>query len=118
PAAAAAPSKAQPLAIAALRNQVSHCAGNPVIVSTQSTERALAFARRPDIAPISQQGPATPDHVIRTKRLPMVGRDVASYAAAYRDYFARNAAQARDPKTILDAAPRVVIDPELGVCAI
>src|SRR5258706_3986359 len=118
PAPAAAPSRVQSLAIVALRNQVSHCAGNPMIVSTQCNDRTLAFARRPDIATISQQGPATPDHVIRTKRLPMVGRDVASYAAAYREYFARNAAQARDPKTILDAAPRVVIDPELGVCAI
>ncbi|MEO8441878.1 MAG: bifunctional aldolase/short-chain dehydrogenase, partial [Betaproteobacteria bacterium] len=118
PGPAAAPSKLQPLAIARLRNEVSRCAGNPVIVSTQCNDRTLAFARRPNIATISQQGPATPDHVIRTKRLPMVGRDVESYAAAYREYFARNAAQARDPKTILDAAPRVVIDPELGVCAI
>ena len=30
---------------------------------------------------ISQQGPATPDHVIRTKRLPLLGRDVEAYAA-------------------------------------
>ena len=45
-----------------------------------------------NVREISQRGPATPDHILRTKRLPMLGRDVAEYAAAYREYFARNAA--------------------------
>jgi len=114
----AGPAKPQPAAIAGLRNQVSRCAGSPMIVSTQCNDRTLSFVGRPDIATISQQGPATPDHVIRTKRLPMVGRNVEGYANAYREYFAKNAAQAREPKTILDAAPRVVLDPELGFCSI
>jgi len=104
--------------IAALRREISKCAGNPMIVSTVQSNRALAFGRRPDIAKISQQGPATPDHVIRTKRVPMVGRDVQGYAEAYRAYFAQNAPQAKEAKTILDAAPRVVLDTELGLCAV
>ena len=62
-----------------------------------------------------QQGPATPDHVIRTKRLPLLGRDVDAYARAYRDYFAEHAPQAASPKTILDPAPRVILDPEWGL---
>jgi NAD(P)-dependent dehydrogenase (short-subunit alcohol dehydrogenase family) len=44
-----------------------------------------------------------------------VGRDVAAYADAYREYFAEHAPQSRAPKTILDPAPRVVLDPELGL---
>jgi rhamnose utilization protein RhaD (predicted bifunctional aldolase and dehydrogenase) len=114
-----AASAAPPLAaIASLRRDISRCAGNAMIVSTTADERALSFARRPDVAALSQQGPATPDHVIRTKRLPLLGRNVEDYAAAYRAYFAQNAAHAKDPKTILDAAPRVVVDPELGICAV
>ena len=75
--------------------------------------RTLAFARRADVASITQ-GPATPDHAIRTKRLPMVGRDVGAYANAYRAYFDAHAPGAKEKKTILDPAPRVVLDAELG----
>ncbi len=78
----------------------------------------LVFARRGDLDEIAQQGPATPDHVIRTKRLPMLGRDVKAYAQAYKAYFERNAPLAKEPKTMLDTAPRMVLDPELGFCAI
>ena len=49
--------------------------------------------------------------------MPLVGRDVAAYAACYADYFARQAKAAREPKTMLDPAPRVILDRELGVCA-
>jgi NAD(P)-dependent dehydrogenase (short-subunit alcohol dehydrogenase family) len=108
----------QPAEIAVLRKSISQCAGNPMIVVTQQNNRALAFARRADVATISQQGPATPDHVIRTKRLPMAGRDVEKYAQSYRAYFAQNASQAKEPKTMLDAAPRVVLDADLGLCTV
>src|SRR3954466_16401432 len=103
--------------IAQLRKDVSACAGSPMIVSTVRNARTLSFARRADIC-ISQHGPATPDHVIRTKRLPMLGRNVDAYAADYRKYFGSNAAAAKDRKTMLDAAPRVVLDAELGLCAV
>jgi NAD(P)-dependent dehydrogenase (short-subunit alcohol dehydrogenase family) len=80
-------------------------------------EKFLGFARRPDVERLSQQGPATPDHVIRTKPFPMLGRDIAAYARKYREYFERFAAQAKEKKTMLDAAPRIVLDPALGFAA-
>jgi rhamnose utilization protein RhaD (predicted bifunctional aldolase and dehydrogenase)/NAD(P)-dependent dehydrogenase (short-subunit alcohol dehydrogenase family) len=98
--------------IASLRRDVSAAAGVPVILSARVDS---AFARRPDIGVISQQGPATPDHVIRTKRLPLVGRDVAGYVARYRDYFMEHT---DGKQTMLDPAPRVILDPELGLCSI
>ena len=104
--------------IARLRHNISKVTGMPMILCVDSDPRSLDFARRPDIATLSQQGPATPDHVIRTKRLPMLGRDVAAYAAAYRDYFATHASTAKESKTMLDAAPRVVLDTELGLCTV
>jgi rhamnose utilization protein RhaD (predicted bifunctional aldolase and dehydrogenase) len=69
------------------------------------------------VARISQRGPATPDHVIRTKPVPMLGRDVAGFGAGYRRYFEANAKQAKESKTVLDAAPRMALDSELGLAA-
>lgn len=104
--------------LAGLRRDISACAGFPLIMAVHADPKFLAFAQRSDVRALSQQGPATPDHVIRTKRVPMLGRDVSAYAQAYRQYFERNAALAREPKTMLDAAPRMVLDSELGFCAV
>ncbi len=111
------PDKPQREQIAALRADLSRVAGNPLVVAVHRDERTVSFARRPDVGTASQQGPVTPDHVIRTKRVPLIGRDVKGFARAYREYFDRHAPQAKEPKTMLDPAPRVVLDPELGMCA-
>src|SRR5258705_481300 len=88
----------------ALRRKLSDIAGSPLILKTVTNERTLAFAQHPRAATISQQGPATPDHVIRTKRTPMLGTDVGRYVAEYQRYFA-------------EPAPRVVLDPGFGLAA-
>jgi rhamnose utilization protein RhaD (predicted bifunctional aldolase and dehydrogenase)/NAD(P)-dependent dehydrogenase (short-subunit alcohol dehydrogenase family) len=97
--------------VAALRKKISEIAGKPMILAIHEDQEALAFTRRVDLADLTQQGPATPDHVIRTKRIPLIGRDVAAYALAYARYFAANADSS---VTMLDAAPRVILDPGLG----
>ncbi len=101
--------------LAALRREVSVAAGAPMIMAAHQDAQCGAFAQRADLAEIAQQGPATPDHIIRTKRLPLIGRDVAAYTDAYRQYFAGHAG---GPLTMLDPAPRIILDPQLGVCAI
>jgi rhamnose utilization protein RhaD (predicted bifunctional aldolase and dehydrogenase)/NAD(P)-dependent dehydrogenase (short-subunit alcohol dehydrogenase family) len=106
--------EADPLAIARLRHDVSRAAGFPMVLVSRRDPRALAFTRREDVSGIVQ-GPATPDHVIRTKRLPLVGREVEGYAGAYRSYFDEHAPRAAVAKTMLDPAPRVILDPELGL---
>jgi rhamnose utilization protein RhaD (predicted bifunctional aldolase and dehydrogenase)/NAD(P)-dependent dehydrogenase (short-subunit alcohol dehydrogenase family) len=102
---------------AKLRHEVSRAAGFPMLCLCDDSPRFLGFARHPDVARISQRGPATPDHVIRTKPVPMLGRDVAGFGAEYRRYFESSAKQAKEPKTILDVAPRMALDPELGLAA-
>ncbi|HLX07630.1 MAG TPA: bifunctional aldolase/short-chain dehydrogenase [Thermoanaerobaculia bacterium] len=132
-------------AIAGLRRELSAAAGRPLIVTSRRDPRSLRFVRRPDLAELALQGPATPDHVLRTRRLPLLGRGaaaidappvpaatavaadttagtnwtaaVAAYVEAYRRYFAEHAAAAPEPKTMLDPAPRIVLDPELGLLA-
>jgi rhamnose utilization protein RhaD (predicted bifunctional aldolase and dehydrogenase)/NAD(P)-dependent dehydrogenase (short-subunit alcohol dehydrogenase family) len=101
--------------LAALRQDITQSAGFPLILSTDATPRSLAFARASNAREISQRGPATPDHILRTKRLPLLGRGATEYATSYREYFARNAPRAKETKTMLDPAPRVILDPEFGL---
>ncbi len=104
--------------LAKLRWEISKAAGFPVILKRYGDERSLAFTRRKDVNTLSQQGPATPDHIIRTKRVPLIGRDINSYVAQYKEYFAANAPQNSEKITMLDPAPRVILDPELGMCTV
>lgn len=97
----------------------------------RESEPIQRFLARDDLASVSQRGPITPDHVIRTKAVPLILdlRDVdpsdhiaqieaalAKYRADYRAYFTRQA-QARPERelTALDPDPRVVLLPGAGV---
>lgn len=104
--------------IAGFRKQLADVIGFPVILQTRQDETALQFIQRADIATISQQGPATPDHVIRTKRLPLLGQDLNQFVADYKNYFDTLAPQAKETKTMLDPAPRVILDAEFGLCSV
>ena len=104
--------------LAELRRQISDAAGFPLVMRTRTTAQTVAFARHPEVARISQQGPATPDHVIRTKRVPMLGTDVAGFAAAYREYFVRHEPHAKERKVMLDPAPRMALDPGFGLASL
>ena len=103
--------------VASLRRAISEEARFPMVLRVNSGDKFLGFAQRPDVEKLSQQGPATPDHVIRTKPFPMLGRDVGAYAARYRAYFERFSAAAQEPKTMLDPAPRMALDSEAGFIA-
>jgi rhamnose utilization protein RhaD (predicted bifunctional aldolase and dehydrogenase)/NAD(P)-dependent dehydrogenase (short-subunit alcohol dehydrogenase family) len=107
--------------------------GRRSVLHVRATSALRAFADDPRLADLSQRGVATPDHVIRTKRLPLVldprGLDaaglarhvaerVAAYRDAYRAYVARQTARRGIRVTPLDPDPRVVLVPGLGaVCA-
>jgi rhamnose utilization protein RhaD (predicted bifunctional aldolase and dehydrogenase)/NAD(P)-dependent dehydrogenase (short-subunit alcohol dehydrogenase family) len=112
------PAAVPALTLATLRRELSEVAGFPLLLASTGDERGRAFARRSDLARVATQGPATPDHSIRTKRVPMVGRDVKAYAAEYRRYFEEHAHRTGRKLTMLDAAPRVVLDPEFGLLAV
>ena len=102
------------------RDQSAATVQSPMIIAVRTpTSGAFASALHADlgtIAVITQQGPATPDHVIRTKRVPMVGRDLAAYQSALRNLFQHlRHAKASPRPVMLDAAPRVILDPEYGL---
>lgn len=101
--------------LAAFRREASERAGKPLVMRRDSSAATAEFARRDDVAVVSQQGPATPDHVIRTKRLPLVGRDLDAYAREYERYVDAYRNRRGVPITNLDPVPRVVLDPEWGM---
>jgi rhamnose utilization protein RhaD (predicted bifunctional aldolase and dehydrogenase)/NAD(P)-dependent dehydrogenase (short-subunit alcohol dehydrogenase family) len=107
--------------LAELRRKLSTVAGKPLIVTRHTDPATMGFVARGDLADLASRGPVTPDHVIRTKRVPLVGRtsdDIATYADEYTAYFSAHHHRARTPITMLDPAPRVMLDPELGMLTI
>lgn len=104
--------------LAKLRKNVSNKVGKSMLLMSDRSNSNFSFCLRDDILKISQSGPATPDHVIRTKRLPMVGRDLDLYSKKYQEYFNRNSKRYKKALSILDMAPRVILDKEFGLCTI
>lgn len=106
--------------VAELRAALCAAAGVPMLLRAVRRPRAEVFCARDDVASVAQRGPATPDHIIRTKQFPMVGRDVDAFVDGYRAYFERNGIRhnadgSQATLTMLDPAPRVVLDPQLGL---
>jgi rhamnose utilization protein RhaD (predicted bifunctional aldolase and dehydrogenase)/NAD(P)-dependent dehydrogenase (short-subunit alcohol dehydrogenase family) len=113
------PEQPELLTLAALRRAVSQARGAPMVACWDDSAAAVGFANLPNVADIACRGPLTPDHVIRTKRVPLILRqdpdtEVAHYGAVYRDYFERNA---HDDLTCLDPAPRWAVWPGQGTVA-
>jgi len=104
--------------VAQLRSEISSTIGHPVLLNLTNSSQGADFSNRDDVLNIATRGPVTPDHVIRTKRIPMIGRDVDAYAKAYKLYFEKYEPNAKERKTMLDPAPRVILDQEFGLCAV
>jgi len=103
--------------LAQIRRAVSDLAGRAMIATLDASSAARGFSERHDVANISTRGPLTPDHIIRTKRIPVLlgddpSADMRAFGDAYREYFTRNT---DGTKTMLDAAPRWAVWPGRGI---
>ena len=97
------------LELARIRKEVSNIKGHATISILNDSDTAVKFSKQ-DIKRISQQGPLTPDHVIRTKRIPAIlsanfESDLNSYVDAYKQYFIDN----KTTETLLNPAPNFAI---------
>jgi rhamnose utilization protein RhaD (predicted bifunctional aldolase and dehydrogenase)/NAD(P)-dependent dehydrogenase (short-subunit alcohol dehydrogenase family) len=102
--------------LAKLRQLVSKTRGFPQIARLSMSADALTYAALPNIADCGARGPLTPDHSIRTKRIPAVLGDdhaasIQTFAANYESYFKAHA----NGQTMLDAAPRFAVWPGNGI---
>jgi len=102
-------------AVAVLRKRVCERASAAMIVHRQKDAKIDAFVADKTLCQASQAGPLTPDHVIWTKPMPLVGRDLDGYAEAYAAYFNANHNRRTATATMLDPAPRVILDSEFGM---
>ena len=99
----------EPLTLAKIRKEVSNLKGKATISIFNDSDLALHFSKQ-NIDKIAIQGPLTPDHVIRTKRVPSIlgddfKSDLANYVKSYRDYFEAN----KKDETVLNPAPNFAI---------
>ena len=104
------------LQLASLRRAVSEVWGKPVLARQDDSPATVAFSNLPDIAEIANRGPLTPDHIIRTKRTPLIlaaddhSAALRDFQAAYSSYFD----EYNKGETKLDQAPRWAIWPGCG----
>lgn len=111
------------LALVHLRKQVSNVLGKPVVAVWNGSAEAVSFSELPRMKGFAARGPLTPDHVIHTKRIPLLlesGTDrqqisgaVDSFAKEYKKYFERNVGTQK--LQCLDSAPRWAVWPGHGV---
>lgn len=99
---------------ASLRTSLCDVSGKPLVVRWGGAHMIKERLENPERRAAFERGPVTPDHVIRTKRVPMIGRDVDAFAASYRAYFDSHKDRHLGIQ-MLDPAPRVILDPELGL---
>ncbi|MCW9026915.1 MAG: bifunctional aldolase/short-chain dehydrogenase, partial [Thiovulaceae bacterium] len=97
------------LELAKIRREMSKLKGCATISILNDSNEAINFSKQ-DVEKIATQGPLTPDHVIRTKRIPaIIGEDfeadLASYVKEYTQYFEDN----KTNETLLNPAPNFAI---------
>lgn len=101
------------------------------ILEFRSSSVVLNYVNGAELERYGRAGVATPDHAIRTKNYPlivpapepgrldvfakMVREAVGRFASDYHAYFARHNARQDVPKHELDAMPRVILVPGLGL---
>ncbi|MFH5821982.1 class II aldolase/adducin family protein [Georgenia sp. AZ-5] len=103
-----------PAGLDGLREDLEAHATVPPHVAAWQDGEVREFISRPDLHEVSQRGPTTLEHVIRTKRVPMIDGDVAGYVRRYAHYVERH--RQRSPAVrMLDPVPRVVLDGTLGL---
>ncbi len=105
-----------------------------VCLHLRRTEAVLAQLARPDAETLFSTGVLTPDHVIRVKNHPlfldcaavtdedalreMIANAVRAYGERYNRYFDEQVAARSGTYTRLDALPRVVLIPGLGIVGV
>jgi rhamnose utilization protein RhaD (predicted bifunctional aldolase and dehydrogenase)/NAD(P)-dependent dehydrogenase (short-subunit alcohol dehydrogenase family) len=98
--------------LAQLRKAISVAAKKPLIARLETTPESAAFSELPNVADIATRGCLTPDHIIRTRRVPLIldgnaiPSSVAGYVQDYQAYFERHATPGL---VMLDPAPRWAI---------
>ena len=90
-----------------------------VVLEFDGSAGVLDFVNRPDLREVAGRGAATPDHLLYTKRYPMIVARPAELEAAMKGYADTYAAyfqaHASAGETMQDPLPRVILVPGAGM---
>jgi rhamnose utilization protein RhaD (predicted bifunctional aldolase and dehydrogenase)/NAD(P)-dependent dehydrogenase (short-subunit alcohol dehydrogenase family) len=105
-----------------------------VVLDRRESPAIMSYLQHPLLQQISQQGPATPDHVLRIKPWPLILPSLAEssqellamrvraavneFRQRYQAYFDRNNQRVGGDRRALDPTPRVILAPELGLIGV
>ncbi len=105
---------------------------NRVILTVNDSPEAMEFVNARDTADISQVGPATPDHMLRTRRIPLyampdakgklaaasIQKQIQAYTAGHRRYFEKYKNLLPEAhRKVRDPYPKVILLPGIGTAA-
>ena len=103
--------------IAKIIKVISEAKGYDVSININQTPLAAFYASQENLKAFASRGVLTPEHIIRTKRVPLIMEDtnledaLADYMKAYRKYFEEFAVN----KVALNATPNYMIIKNLAV---
>jgi rhamnose utilization protein RhaD (predicted bifunctional aldolase and dehydrogenase) len=96
---------------------MSEYKGHEVHIAINQTPLAAFYASQPNLREFASRGVLTPEHIIRTKRKPLIMEDtdliggIERYIAEYKEYFNRYATN----EVMLNPAPNYMIIKNLAV---
>lgn len=96
-----------------------------VILTVNDASEVMEFANAKITPVLSQKGPATPDHMLRTRRIPLClnaglppQKQIEKYAANHEKYFKRHQHLLPSAhRKMLDPYPKVILVPGIGAIA-
>ena len=123
-----------PIIRGVLANNILSDYNQNIILNFRSSKNILDFVNGQKIHEYSQKGTVTPDHVIRTKPVPLIlnankadnkvnfkkifENQLDKYIKDYNKYFEQNNKRANFSKIKLDSLPRIILIPGLGMFSI
>jgi len=89
------------------------CRDRKMVLEFDDSPDVLEFLARPDIERVTQIGPATPDHLLYTKRFPLLLDNDA--VDNYIDRYKANYEKFKSEFAMLDPTPRVILKRGVGM---
>lgn len=113
-------SKTKEFKLSKIQEILSKEKGYEVFIKTNNSNLAYTYASQNDLKTFVTRGVLTPEHIIRTKRIPLVLEDdnfektIESYKQEYKKYFDRY----KTDEICLNQAPNYVVVKDYGILAI
>ena len=109
--------KSKPFDITKLKELVQREKNSDIVLKVNTSQLACTYASKPDLEHFASRGVLTPEHIIRTKRVPLILQDdniedaLKKFEKQYLEYFKRHATN----EIALNPAPCYGVIKDFGV---